>query len=332
MITPTLPWHRSQWDRVQAMQVASRLPHALLLRGPRGVGKASFATRLAAALLCTAGGAAVHPCGECRGCRLVESANHPDCFRVVPPEPGKTIGIDQVRALIGQLALTPRLAAHKLGIIEPADRMTVSAANSLLKTLEEPPGPTVLVLLSSKSVMLPATILSRCQVLEFPPAFTESAHAWLGERLDEGVDPRYMLRLAGGAPLGALGLAEDRGIASRDAVLGIISGLSTRETDPVEAAEQWRTLGFEASIYWLSALLGDLARFKMTREAETLLNVDLAAAMQAIGERLDLNVIFDLLAVCAEVQRLRATHPGLNEQPLLESVALAFEAGESRVA
>ena len=128
MSSSILPWQHAQWRLIDEMRSIQRLPHALLIKGPPGVGKGRFAERLASLLLCHQPENA--PCGSCRSCELSVSGAHPDLRVVVPENESATIGVDQIRALISAFAFTPALGSRKMGVITPAENMTTAAANS----------------------------------------------------------------------------------------------------------------------------------------------------------------------------------------------------------
>ena len=199
----TYPWHQEQWQRLSVARAAGRLPHAILLAGPEGLGKADFARRLSDSLVCTQVNEAGDACGHCASCRQAQAGSHPDQRTVAPEEPGKMIKIDAIRDLTGKSVLSAQDGAYRVFLIQPAEAMNRAAANALLKTLEEPSSRTVLILVSSHQTRLAATIRSRCQVLKFGIPQLKDVGDWLVEQgceaeLDE------LLAISGGAPLRAL--------------------------------------------------------------------------------------------------------------------------------
>ena len=182
MIPERLPWHHPQWERIERSIRAGRVPHALLLHGAAGNGKAWFAARLAATLLCRSG---EPPCGECESCRFCAAGSHPDRLDVGVEKDRREIVVDQIRDLIHTVGLTARLGGYKVVTVDHAERMNRHAANTLLKTLEDPPGATVFLLVSSNHALLLATIRSRCQMIGFPVADRDVALEWLRARVDE---------------------------------------------------------------------------------------------------------------------------------------------------
>ena len=206
-----LPW---QTDAAgEAIAARSTWPHALLLDGPRGLGKRILALNLARALLCESPGVQGFSCGRCASCRYVVAGQHPDLQLIEPfvvDEDGEVkaqdpIPVDRIRALIEWVQLTSHRGHAKVAVIAPAESMNLAAANALLKTLEEPPPATYLILVSHQAGRVPATLRSRCRRMPAPRPTTEVAESWLTQ---QGVtNPRFALAQAGGAPLLALAMA-----------------------------------------------------------------------------------------------------------------------------
>ena len=193
---------------VHAM-LATRPPHALLLAGPASVGKHSLAMDLAAALLCTGASGSARPCRSCRGCRMVEHGNHPDLHRLAPSGAGFQIriGEDQhpepgtVRRLASDLALLPVEGGERVAILRDAQRMNEVAQSALLKTLEEPPPATTLILCVDDEDQLLPTIRSRCARIRLGTLGTRDVEVLLVERgLADAPTAARLARLSGGRP------------------------------------------------------------------------------------------------------------------------------------
>src|SRR5688572_14586354 len=223
-------WNQPIFDSLAAR--LERLPHALLLFGPRGVGKLALAERVSQLLLCE--GTGKKPCDACDGCRWFRTGNHPD-FRRLEPEalakepppqdpddeapasskktkqPSIVIKVEQVRGLADFLYIGSHRGKLRVALVHPAEHMNENAANALLKGLEEPPAGAVFILVSHRPAQLLPTIRSRCVSIPVPIPPREAALGWLAK---EGVKdaPRW-LAYAGGAPLRAVDYAE-RGSAA----------------------------------------------------------------------------------------------------------------------
>jgi DNA polymerase-3 subunit delta' len=201
-----LPWLERPWNEFAARLEQDRLPHALLVSGPEGIGKAGLVQAMMEGLLCE--GPAAEACGQCRSCRLLAGGAHPDRFVVVPEEGKRIIRVEAVRNLIEQMMLTTTISPRKVALINPAEAMNVNAANALLKTLEEPLGQAVLILLSHDPSRLPATIRSRCQLVAVHAPSTSQAVDWLVS--SQGIDAasaELALEATAGSPLRAAALA-----------------------------------------------------------------------------------------------------------------------------
>ena len=232
---------------LQLLGKLDRLPHALLLHGAPGVGKLALAERFAQLLLCESREEGSVPCGRCDGCRWFLAGNHPDARFLEPEavalelarpstiveegEKEKTkdakaslqIRIEQTRALADFLHLASHRGGRRVAIVHPAEDMNAATANSLLKSLEEPPPGAVFLLVSHRPARLLPTIRSRCVPVPVPLPEPKPGAAWLAA---QGVrTPERWLAFAGGAPLRALDYATGaRGAAIERVLRGIASG------------------------------------------------------------------------------------------------------------
>ncbi|MGI9248058.1 MAG: hypothetical protein ACR2QI_03535, partial [Woeseiaceae bacterium] len=157
--------------------------------------------------------------------------------------------IEQIRELVSELSLTSYAGTGKVAIIEPANMMTVNAANSLLKTLEEPAGDTLLILVADRVGRLPATIFSRCQRIEFAPPSEANALAWL-DRLQPGAAWAEALRVAGGAPIAAISALES--LETSATMARDLNVLGRRDGSAVEVAARWAKLDPAFVLNWLA--------------------------------------------------------------------------------
>ena len=262
-VPQALPWHEAELCR--ELRSVERLPHALLLLGPRGIGKTRYARALGAALLCESPAADGRACGRCDACGWVGAGTHPD-LRVLEPEVDEDTGkrsreirIEQVRALAEFLVVGGHRGARRVVLVDPADAMNAITANALLKTLEEPGDGLVFVLVTSRPDALAATIRSRCQVRHLAAPDVQAATAWLRGRTGCGAaDAAAWLDLAGGAPLHAAVFAEPGQAAAHRTMLEAIAGLP--ETSPEVAADALQRADARRWLPLLQRWLTDVAR------------------------------------------------------------------------
>jgi DNA polymerase-3 subunit delta' len=234
-----IPWLAAARAQLQTAWRQQRFPHGLLIHGPGGVGKHALATWVAQAAMCDNNAGELMACGACKSCSLFAAGTHPDFSSVSPEEDKKQISVDQVRELCASLAMTSfRQGGYKVAIIQPAQQLTIAAANSLLKTLEEPAQRTVLILITTRSAGLLATLRSRCQHLAIRAPDTNAALAWLSKASSKSVSPQT-LALARGAPLRALAYAEQDIEALYKEADGDLSALFAGRADVTQIAKRW---------------------------------------------------------------------------------------------
>ncbi|TVS13160.1 MAG: DNA polymerase III subunit delta' [Wenzhouxiangella sp.] len=235
-----LPWLTAPAEALGLALDSERLGHAPLIHGPSGLGKIELARWLVARVLCLDSDGRA-PCGTCRSCTLLKSGTHPDLFTAAIPEDRQQIPVDAVRDLCRGLQLTPAIGRRRVGWIEPAEAMNRNAANALLKTLEEPSPGTWLVLVSHQPERLPATIRSRCQQICVQPPSPDTAMAWLSKECPDQTEQQLTVALtaAGGAPVRALELLRDDGLAVGLEIRDTLLKLAQARPVAAAIAEEW---------------------------------------------------------------------------------------------
>ena len=318
------PWNRALFQQLTADR--ERMPHALLLHGPAGVGKRDLALAMAQWVVCEAPkpeGA----CGVCDACNWFEQGNHPDYRYLEPKEEetdetgkvtkkaSKEIKVEQVREITDFLCLSAHRGGWRCAVIHPAEFMNAAAANALLKTLEEPPPRVLLILVSHQPGRLLPTVRSRCRKVAIGLPATAEALAWMQQA--GVVQPAALLAEAGGAPLAALGFSEVERSERRESFLQALAQpqqldtCATAEMCKPQLAETWG---------WLSRWIHDLLSQRLAGESRYF--PEHAKLAARLGQQADLAGLLAFEQELAAAGRwLR--HP-LNSQLLLESWLIRY--------
>lgn len=253
------PWLSAQWSFFIQRLEADKLAHALMIEGPADVGKTTLAQAMIARLLCCEG--QPRACGQCRSCQLLAGGAHPDYFDLQPEEDSKVIKIDQVRALTGKLDLTTSISERKVAYIHPAEVMNAAAANALLKSLEEPAGNTILILVSDNPGRLPVTIRSRCQSIAISQPDSQLVQNWLEQR--SGSPPEQVkaaLQAAGGSPLRAAHYLNSPDQDAYGQVRAGLASLLVRPGSVSQVSSQLNQLNPTDVWRWLSICSGEVIK------------------------------------------------------------------------
>ena len=317
------PWLEPCRLTIATALAQGRLPHALLLSGLPGLGKGALADAIAGQLLCAAASLDTGPCGRCTACAQLDAGTHPDYMKVELEEDASVIKVDQIRSLSEKLSLSSHQGGYKVVVLNPADRMNINAANSLLKTLEEPSDNTVLVLVCERPSQLPATVRSRCQQLRVEVPGQEVGIQWLaGQGITEPA--KTYLKMAHGAPLEALKQAQAGSIEARrehfDSLVAILEGRAA----PLTVAQSWAKEEDMQGIRWMRDWLMDLLRIAMTGQTSSVRSADLLDGLTRLARKLDSRVLFAQLERVNRILGLTAT--SLNRQLLTEDILLAWAA------
>jgi len=324
-----LPWHMAARARLEAAVAGGRLPHAVLLHGPAGVGKERFAGALSAALFCKGRGATLEACGRCAECALSLAGSHPDLHWLRRLEDKKSISVDQVRETCEQLGMTSMRGGLRVAVVVPAQAMTTSAQNALLKTLEEPAPRTLLMLVTPRPSGLLATLRSRCQRVEIARPGTAEALAWLTHELGSAADPA-LLDAAGGAPLKALALAPHHP-ALESQMTGLVAAVAGGRAEPTGVAAEMMGEGLPARLDWLEGWLGQAIRARTVPSAMQV-TVRGGGELQRTAAEVNISAAFRMVDRVREVRRLLdgSSAPQLLVEALLVDLATAVGPGGSK--
>ena len=341
------PWNTMIAERF--MDKRSRLSHALLFAGPRGVGKTAMAAWLAQLLLCPQSNKGEGPCGNCHSCRIFAAGSHPDLHVLLPDAQAKSsqtllasyalryagedkgregkesnsIRVDQIRALIANTYTRPQISPNKVAILSPAEVLNTNAANSLLKLLEEPPADSFLILVTETPGRIQATLRSRCSKINFFIPEENVSREWLESVGVKPVETDMLLAMSGKAPLSAQELLNSDFPGQRKELHNNLENMLNGQGDPLACAAHWKSVGAERCLSWLEGWLADLAAIKAQTPQKHLRNPDLLSRLQGIEKRLHLS---ELLRFHARTSKSRASLGGsLDELLILEDLLINWK-------
>jgi len=326
------PWQQSQWQQIAQLITANRLPHAIFLQGNQGLGKTDFAVSLANALLCQQPTADHQACGSCPSCLLLAAETHPDLYylKPVPAEntkskkPTLNIRIDDIRTLCSQLNQTSQYGGYRVAILEQADQLTLAAANSLLKTLEEPGRDVLIILTSARAHRLPVTIRSRCQLMRFTVPEASQSLVWLAQQPQAaGTSEKQLqqaLHYAFGSPLSALEYLQDAEPQQllAEAMTASISGKSSLPY-AVKLAKFAKVALLEGMLSWAS----DLTKIQACGADASITNEQYRKQLQALANKANQQRLFRFY----DQLNFNVVHASIavNEQLLWENLLLSWD-------
>lgn len=326
------PWQAESAQRLLSLR--AQLPHAILLHGRVGLGKYQLAQAFAKLLLCENRiENATVACGACPSCHWFEQGSHPDVHVLQPsaldevddagpgPERKKSewISVEQVRHAIDFVQLSSHRNGLRIVLVNPAETMNAAAANALLKTLEEPPKNSLLILVSHQSARLLPTLLSRCHQLRVNLPETVQALAWLET---QGVaEASLCLGLAAGSPLLATSFADEDYQTRRRTLLADLS--EAAQTPALAMAERYAKLtvaDYSQILQWLQQWAHDLQSVKLA--GRVYYHQDFSEQLRNLAVHVKLGLLMKLQQ---RLQRARAVvaHP-LNVQMVLEDILLEY--------
>jgi DNA polymerase-3 subunit delta' len=324
-----LPWTREPYERI--LGDPERQAHAYLLTGQAGLGKSAMAEQLAKALLCPEEEPGA--CGHCQSCRIFKSGSHPDLhvlqsdklttevnnvFSVYAPryledenirkkrkKPSADIRIDQVRAVIPDINTRPQMSRCRVIVVNQAEDMNVNAANSLLKSLEEPPPDTYFLLISHEAGRLVPTIRSRCNRVDIRPPDRKIAVEWLSTQLAAGLDAESLLDSAAGLPLLALAYAQGSEDREIDLVQQMMIRLATKQVDAVYATRELLRTSEPVNLYThIQKIISGIIRQNINRKQPGMKVLTLQEGLIDLGNRLNFRQLYAYLDMISTEKRL----------------------------
>ena len=328
-------WQYKLWQKLTQNHRSSA--HALLLKGRAGIGKLDFALNLGKFRLCENPSPIGEACGACLSCGWFEQGGHPDFYQVVPEassnlsgeavvassvkskkKPNQQISIAQIRALSDFVYMTGHQRGQRIVLICPAETMNAAAANALLKKLEEPPPHVLFILVTHRPQHLPATIRSRCQLVNMPIPDIAQATCWLKQ---QGVNkPEVCLAAASFAPLLALTFNEQSYVTQHDAFIEQIS--APRKFSPIELAEKMQQSELPVVVSWMQKWCYDLLSFCLTGKIRY--HLSKVVAIRTLAPIIDTKALVAFLCTLLSSQQL-SRHP-LNTRLFLEEIFFTYAA------
>ncbi|MDD0975484.1 DNA polymerase III subunit delta' [Pseudomonas fontis] len=316
------PWQEGLWQ-----QLAGRTQHAhaYLLHGPQGIGKRALAERLMALLLCQRP-QGLHACGQCKSCMLLAAGSHPDNYVLEPEEADKPIKVDQVRDLVSFVVQTAQLGGRKVILIEPVEAMNINAANALLKSLEEPSGNTVLLLVSHQTSRLLPTIKSRCQQIACPLPSLAQSQAWLAGALPESDEQTRdeLLTLAAGSPLMALSLQAQGVREQRAQVVEGVKKLLKQQQSPTQLAESWNAIPLLLLFDWFCDWSNLVLRYQLTQDEDGLGLSDMRKVVQYLAQKSPQGKVLEIQDWILGQRQKVLSKANLNRVLLLEALLASW--------
>jgi DNA polymerase-3 subunit delta' len=320
--------HPKQLEALRLALAHGRLHHAYLFVGAAGVGKKTIGISLAKAIHCSV--ATGDFCGECADCVRIENGNHSDVRFIEPLAGKKEISIQQIRELEKELNLRSFSGTKKIAILDPATMMNLPAQNALLKTLEEPPRDSLLILIASNLGGLLPTLRSRCLRISFVPLSRDQVAAFLFSQKKVPIEEAKLLAAMSMGSLEAVAAVDPQELLARrrrwiDLLLRVASGdyRIAAETAEALAGNKEESLRF---LDWAESWYRDLLVYTVTQNRQEVVNGDMLPQIQQASAAVDIK---HLLARLAEVKNaFDAIYRNLNRRMVLESLLLnASETG-----
>lgn len=319
------PWQTTQWQFLINTYQQKRLSHAYLLSGVAGLGKIHFAREFSTFLLCEDPCKKNTACGKCRSCHWMHVQSHPDFFAVFPHEKDHAIKIDDIRAVIQKTTQTSQRGGYQVVLIAPAEAMPIGSANALLKTLEEPSGDVVILLVSHDQHAIPATIMSRCQTIFFSGDHSDQTVQWLKENVSESSDINLLLSITHQAPLMVKTWSDQHYLSLRDEIIAHCDQLTHQAISAIQPIAIWLKYDIAVLLQILLTLFLDILRLQLKIAASFLTYSDCQEKIAALSQKISSQAIYQLIDLILEQKKMLSVGVSLNQQLLLENIFIQYQ-------
>jgi DNA polymerase III subunit delta' len=311
-----MPWLQSAQQRLADSKASGRAPHSLLILSVPGLGAEALAQWFGALMLCESPQSSA--CGHCASCQLLRADSHPDWHALRLEEDAQQLKIEQVRELIETMSLKSFRGGYKVAVIESAEALNTYSANAFLKTLEEPPQNTLLIMIARPSHRLPVTIASRCLRLSLRRPSSQVALDWLKAHAARSQPWDAALMLARGAPLEAQQLdAGELALLEQD-MHASVAQLGNGSVDVTLMAERWMRSNPDLRIHWLENWITQRVQAALGNPNSS--QIAEPVRLPATLLKAKIRPLFELLDAAREFRRLATT--GLNQQLALEALLI----------
>lgn len=331
MVSNIIPWHEHIWQQWLSYLKNQMLPNALLLFGIPGLGKQTFARRIINNLLCTNPISSGDACEACHSCYLFKAGSHPD-FIMLDSNNNKSISIEKIRELQEIFNFTASCFNYKVALINNADYLSTNSANCLLKTMEEPPGKSLLILVSNQLSSVPITIRSRCRLVRFSIPDRVQATTWLTKLINNNNRAQLLLNIAGGAPLVALNLADLKCWNQRYRLIENYIQFLSGKLEFVHIAKLWMEGKLFENTNWLMSVHTDIIRISLLPNLDLcnsdmhnslICNSDMYNLLKSLIGKFPLMKHFEFLDYLLKINSLYS-RSNVNIQMILESYLVSI--------
>lgn len=317
---PVHPWHQTHWKRFLKSLQQDHLAHAILLCGQEHTGKLDFAAIMAKTLLCerpTEQG----PCQQCQSCKTYDAGSNPDFMRIALLDDKQQIGVDQIRTMSAFLTLSRSFKGERVALIESAERMNQNAANSLLKSLEEPAEHSIILLVSSQPSSLLPTIRSRCRIEHLGSPNRHDAIYWLKKHT--GLDSHFEeeLDIAQGRPLQAIQIDEEN-IQERRNFQSDLKHIVELQAAITVTAKKWDKKDLSQLLDWQLNWVADLIKLNQQATVEPYKLKQNHAFYESMNSHLDTRRYWTLYD--ALISQKPLVHTSVNPLILTENMLMSW--------